>query len=179
MTVLQRRGSVSGFTLIEILIVLALVAIMAGIVAGNASAFIIGGNAEPPARVLKRATLDALYFSGEKKEEIFLSWLEQNATFLVQDRQGMILKSHPVYEEITDDIRSDDELMPKLEFYAVPPLAGVDGGSSDLDSDELLLSAIRFHAGCSTPFLTVIEFRGKTEELKFDPFSAYVLKTEE
>ena len=43
---------------------------MAGIVAGNASAFIIGGNAEPPARVLKRATLDALYFSGEKKEEI-------------------------------------------------------------------------------------------------------------
>ena len=80
---------------------------MAGIVAGNASAFIIGGNAEPPARVLKRATLDALYFSGEKKEEIFLSWLEQNATFLVQDRQGMILKSHPVYEEITDGLIHD------------------------------------------------------------------------
>ena len=178
MTVKQRRKS-SGFSLIEILLVLALIAVLAGIVAGNASAFILGGNAEPPDRVLKRAALDALYFSGEKKEEVFLSWLEENATYLIKDRGGKILQKHPVYEKLDEKIKMDDELMPKVSFFAIPPKAGVDGTSSNLSNDNLALSMVRFHAGCSTPFMVEIIYRGEEEKLKFDPFSAYVLKTDE
>ena len=178
MTVKQRRKS-SGFSLIEILLVLALIAVLAGIVAGNASAFILGGNAEPPDRVLKRAALDALYFSGEKKEEVFLSWLEENATYLIKDRGGEILQKHPVYEKLDEKIKMDDELMPKVSFFAIPPKAGVDGSSSNLSNDNLALSMVRFHAGCSTPFMVEIMYRGEEKKLKFDPFSAYVLKTDE
>ena len=42
---------------------LALVGVLMGVVAGNAGAFIGGSNFEPPDRVLKRAALDAVYFS--------------------------------------------------------------------------------------------------------------------
>ena len=43
-----------------------------GVVAGNAGAFISGSNYEPPDRVLKRAALDAVYFSSERKEKATL-----------------------------------------------------------------------------------------------------------
>ena len=175
MTSSKTRRKVSGFTLIEILLVLALVAVMAGIVAGNAGAFILGGNSEPPVRVLKRATLDALYYSSEMKREVLLFWDDQNATFLIKNRDGEVLQSHPVYEEITEEIKSDDDLMPKIVFRAIGPLAGVDGGRTKFDEDELLLTTVNFHAGSSVPFITEVTFRGETEEVEFDPFSAFVL----
>lgn len=159
--------------------VLALVAVLAGIVSGNAGAFILGTNVEPPGRVLKRASLDALYFSGEKKEEVFLSWLDENATFLIKDKSGLILERHSIYEEINDEIRNDNELMPKVTFHAIPPSDGVDGRGSNLSEDELYLSFIRFHSGCSPPFFAEIEFRGVVEKLNFDPFSGYVLQKDD
>ena len=148
----KTRRSASGFSLIEILLVLSLVALLAAVVAGNAGAFITGGNAEPPVRVLKRAALDALYFSSEMKREVLLKWNEVNATFLVTKRDGEILQAHPVYQELDDDIRSNGELMPEVIFTAIGPKAGVDGGSTEYEEDDLLLSSVRFHAGCSTPF---------------------------
>ena len=45
-----------------------------GVVAGNAGAFIAGSNFEPPDRVLKLATLDAVYFSSERKRKTYLSY---------------------------------------------------------------------------------------------------------
>ena len=63
---------VAGFSLIEVLLVLALIGVMAAIVAGNAGAFIQASGYEPPARVLKKAVLDAYYFAGERKEATFL-----------------------------------------------------------------------------------------------------------
>ena len=66
---IKRSGSLrfGGFTLIEVLLVLALVGVLAGLVAGNAGAFITGAKYEPPGRVLKKAILDAIYFSSETK----------------------------------------------------------------------------------------------------------------
>ena len=50
---------------------LALIGVMAGIVAGNAGAFIVGSNFEPPDRVLKRAVLDAVYFAEAQASDLF------------------------------------------------------------------------------------------------------------
>ena len=50
---------------------------------------------------------------------------------------------------------------------------------SEFEDDDLILSSVRFHAGCSTPFMAEIKFRGEVEEVEFDPFSGYVLAMEE
>ena len=76
------------FSLIEVLLVLALVAVLVGIVAGNAGSFIVGANFEPPDLGFEKAVLDAVYHASESKEASYLSFFEDNATFLVQDASG-------------------------------------------------------------------------------------------
>ena len=61
-----------------------IIAVLLGVVAGNAGSFIKGSNFEPPDRVLKKAVLDAVYFASESKRAAYLSYFEENATFLVE-----------------------------------------------------------------------------------------------
>ena len=65
---IQRLGfrHSGGFTLVEVLLVLALVGVITGLVAGNVGAFITGAQFEPPERVLKKAILDAIGWKVEK-----------------------------------------------------------------------------------------------------------------
>lgn len=168
-----------AFSLIEVLLVLALVAVLLGIVAGNAGAFIQGSNFEPPGRVLKKAVLDAVYNASESKRAAFLSYLEENASFVVTDSFGGILAEHRVYKKIDDEIKKNESLLPKVNFYAVGPLAGEDGGNSQYDERDLLLNRVFFHLGSSVPFYAEIDFRDEKQKMEFDPFSGYVLKSKE
>ena len=68
----KRDRALLAFSLLEVLLVLALIGVLMGVVAGNAGAFISGSNYEPPERVLKRAALDAVYFSSERKRKSYL-----------------------------------------------------------------------------------------------------------
>ncbi len=167
-----------AFSLIEVLLVIALVAVLLGIVAGNAGSFIKGSNFEPPDRVLKKAVLDAVYYASESKRAAYLSYFESNATFLVTDSSGKTLAEHRVYKKMNDDFEKEPELIPKVKFYAEGPLAGKDGGSSIYDERDLLLKRVFFHSGCSIPFLAEIQFREEKQVLEFDPFSGYILKEE-
>lgn len=175
----MRKHSATGFTLIEILIVLALVAVLAGIVSGNLAGFIDGARVEPPERVLKRAVLDGIYFSNERKKEVWLSYFEENASFLVTDPFGDILGVHKIYDDFTDEIRSDPENIPKIYFDAIGPSLGVSGENTNFDDEQLRLSFVRFHAGSSTPFTAEIIFREKVGKFRFDPFSGYEINPDE
>lgn len=168
-----------AFSLIEVLLVLALVAVLLGIVAGNAGSFISGSNFEPPDRVLKKAVLDAVYHASESKQAAYLTYFEENASFLVTNASGGILAQHQVYEKIDEDLREEEAFIPKVIFQAIGPLSGEDGDRTDYNDDELELRRIFFHSGSSIPFSAEIEFREETEKLVFDPFSGYVLKDRE
>ena len=120
--------------------------------------------------------MDALYFSSEMKREVLLSYYEENATFLISGRDCQVLQAHPVYEKLDEYIRSDRELMLEIIFSAIGPRAGVDGGPTEFEEDDLMLSSVRFHAGCSTPFMAEIKFRGEVEEVEFDPFPGMYLQ---
>ena len=168
-----------AFSLIEVLLVLALVAVLVGIVAGNAGAFIKGSNFEPPDRVLKKAVLDAVYHASESKRAAYLSYFDENATFLLTNSFGEILSEHRVYKKLDKDFKEDESLLPKVTFLAIGPLAGDDGGNSIYDDQDLALKRVFFHSGCSVPFSVVIDFRDKKQVMDFDPFSGYVLKSRE
>ena len=176
----QRRAkSIQAFSLIEVLLVLALLSVLAGVVAGNLGAFIKGANFEPPQRVLKKAVLDAVYYSSERKRATYLSYFEKNATFLVSDSMGLPLAEHRVYKELSDDIARDSSNIPKISFHAVGPLSGVEGDGTNYDEDELVLPRVVFHAGSSVPFYVNLQFGDNDTEMYFDPFSGYILKKEE
>ena len=155
--------------------VLALVGIITGLVAGNVGAFITGAQFEPPERVLKKAILDALYDSSESKRSTFLSFDKGSCSFRVTNGQGEEINAHTMYEGELDD----DKEVPKVRFKAVGPQSGLDGGVTIYDEDELTLIRVPFHYGCSVPFEVEIEFREKLSVLKFDPFSGFVLKASE
>ena len=75
-------------------------------------------------------------------------------------------------------IKKNEENLPKVSFFGLGPLSGVDGDETEYDVDNLNLRRVHFHAGSSIPFRAQIDFRGKENELFFDPFSGYVLKIE-
>lgn len=161
-----------GFTIFEVLLVLALIGLLAGLVAGSASAFITSGDFEPPSRVLKKSVLDALYFSAERKQASYLYYDDENASFVVMDSTGSNLAKHPVFKNLEN---LDQENRPFVKFFALGPLAGVDGGRTQYNDRSLELIRIPFHFGCSVPFLAQIKFREKDQTHYFDPFSGYPL----
>ena len=155
--------------------VLSLVGVITGLVAGNVGAFITGAQYEPPNRVLKKAILDAIYESSESKRATFISFEVNSSSFQVTDRAGYQINSHPIYKGGLDD----DKEVPKVIFKAIGPQSGSDGGSTIYDEDELILSRIPFHYGSSVPFEVEIDFNEQFSRHRFDPFSGFVLKDKE
>ncbi len=148
---------------------------MAGIVAGNAGAFINASGFEPPVRVLKRAVLDAGYFAGERKEPSFLAYEEGNASFVISDAGGDVLAIHPIFKDLSKVDREDRGEFPEIEFRAIGPLSGAARGRTIYRDNQLRLSRIRFHSGSSVQFEVTIRHRGEDEKFEFDPFSGFVL----
>ena len=161
-----------GFTLVEVLLVLALVGIITGLVAGNVGAFIKGAQFEPPDRVLKKAILDAIYESSESKRATYLSFETKSSSFRVTNRSGTEIYSHSIYKGELDD----GKVVPKVVFKAIGPESGPGGGSTIYDEEELILTRIPFHYGSSVPFEVEIEFKDQLSLHRFDPFSGFVLK---
>jgi prepilin-type N-terminal cleavage/methylation domain-containing protein len=161
-----------GFTLVEVLLVLTLVGVITGLVAGNVGVFITGAQFEPPDRVLKKAILDAIYESSESKRATYLSFETNSSSFRVTDRSGAEINTHSIYKRKLDDGKE----VPKVIFKAIGPECGPDGGSTIYDEDELILTRIPFHYGSSVPFEVEIEFKDQLYLHRFDPFSGFVLK---
>ena len=164
-----------GFTLVEVLLVLALIGVITGIVAGNVGAFITGAQFEPPDRVLKKAILDAIYESSESKRATYLSFETNSSSFRVTDRAGAQINTHFVYMGELDD----EKEVPRVVFKAIGPESGPDGGSTIYDEEELTLARIPFHYGSSIPFEVEIDFNEQFSRHRFDPFSGFVLKDKE
>ena len=106
------------------LLVLALVGVLAGLVAGNAGAFIKGAQFEPPSRVLKKAILDAIYEASESKNPIYVTYDKKTASFVVKkfdwERVSVL---HKIF---TKTIGMRNTSLLKLVFKAIGPGSGPD-----------------------------------------------------
>ena len=150
----SRIRRLCGFTLIEVLLVLALVGVLVGLVAGNVGAFFTGSQYEPPDRVLRKAILmQFTYLQNTSILHIYLTMkIVHPSGFLILQVE---LSSHSVYNfEWKEKYES-----PEVEFEAIGPESGVDGGATLYDDEQLEIQYVPFEYGASVPFLAKIRFR--------------------
>ena len=157
--------------------VLAIIGIMAGLLAGNAGAFLETAKEEPADRILRKAVLDATYLASQTKQITYLRHDDQNGTLVIENEVGSRLALHRITEVSEEEnfTRSDDKF--SLIFEAEVPLSGINGDDGDWQDDEAFLRRVAFHpSGVSTPFIARLRTGlGKNEEkvFRFDPFSGY------
>ena len=78
--------------------VIALIGIMAALLAGNAGAFIETAKEEPPARVLRKAVLDATYLASQTKGITYLRFDDENGTLVIENSGGTQIALHRIVE---------------------------------------------------------------------------------
>ena len=123
--------------LIEVLLVLALVGVLAGLVAGNAGAFIKGAQLATK-QSFKKAILDAIY-EGRNPRIPPMCLTTKTASFVVKNSTGASYVL-PIYK---DDLNEEFE-SPEVVFTAIGPGSGPSGELSSYNDDELILSRIPF-----------------------------------
>jgi len=178
-------GRSSGFTLIEIILVMALVGIVGTLVVLNVPSIIRLQDQPPIHRVMVDAVREARFQAAVTKEVCWLTYDSETGIFHVSldskapsqpvpdDPFGTFgtLKSS-VMEATSDEEKTtippsaiksyqvyfpEDGEVPKVEFFAIPPGMGYDGDSED-DPEDIPLSRVPFDpAGFSVPFMVKVE----------------------
>lgn len=153
-----------GFTLIELIIVIALVALIGGLVTINAGAILRGLGEEPVDRILKKAVREARFQAASIKEPAYLRYDKESGEFLVSTGAGAQLASFDVTPE-------DEEVKPEVEFEQILPSEGLDSPRMETVS----IQKVVFRADrSSTPFQATIQEGTSSFTLRYDPFSAIV-----
>ena len=160
--VVNRLG---GFTLVEILLVIALIGVMGGLVVGGLGGFFQAGKIHPPERRLQEAVLKSRALAERESIPVFLSYDRQaGGRFIVEGSSRLEL----LLDERNQTIA---EQGPEISFSAI-----VENSPYNYTAEQLCLLKVKFMAGCSPAFLVRLETEESNQEITFDPFSAYALK---
>ena len=158
-----------GFTLIEILLVIALIAVAVSVVLINFTAFADREDSNSPEEVLTDAIRKAR----------FIAAADRIPTTLRYDGESGTLRIDPSGEQL--EINSDfgPEGRGEIRFFLVPSAQGL-GPFPDPQRSTLGTPAVTFAPDrSSSPFLAEIDSgRGSPVRLRYDPFSS-VIRTEE
>lgn len=149
-----------GFTLLEVLLVLALLALVSTLVIANFDAIFRGFQGEPIEDTVQKAVVEARYLAAYQKEAVFLEYNPGNATLQITNAFG------DLFEEIPTKI---DPATLEITFFPIRP----QNGSTALTPDTLTpISRIAFHPDSSSqPAAIQIEQDGEISTLIFDSFS--------
>ena len=154
-----------GFTLIELIVVIALIALVGGLVVVNARGFLGGLGEEPVDRILQKAVREARFQAASLKEPVYLYYLREEAILSVETENGSRLADFQLTEAPPESFQ--------LDFSQVLPVPGL--SSSDY-TESVPISRVVFRPDrSSTPFVVSIRLPGMTFTQRFDPFSSIVL----
>jgi prepilin-type N-terminal cleavage/methylation domain-containing protein len=155
-----------GFTLIELIIVIALIALVGGLVVINAEAIFRGLGEEPVDRILRKAVREARFQAAYLKEPVQLSFEEEDAVFLVTGAGGQSLARFETgLEDTTNDLY--------VEFEQILPEEGLNRNNSPETAE---IDVVTFRPDrSSTPFQAIIDEDRWSYTLRFDPFSDIVI----
>ena len=153
-----------GFTLIELILVIALIALVGGLMVINAQAILRGLGEEPVDRILQKAVREARYQAASMKEPAFLFYDEERGQLQVFSETGRQLASFSV---------TGGEDFPEIEFEQILPGWGTDGSGRD-ETAEIEQVVFRPDRS-STPFQVTVSEGMQSFTLRYDPFSAIVI----
>ncbi|MGJ3241920.1 MAG: pilus assembly FimT family protein [Opitutales bacterium] len=155
-----------AFTLIEILLVIALIALGATLVVVNFDAF--GDDlGDPPLRVFRQVLTEARTRAAAEKRVIWIRFSEEDATLRIEDRTGRLLNRHPLKT-------GPDAPTVAFRFLSPPVARGTDPVGWPADRETLFpLARVACHPERWIAPFTLVLTEGETETyIPFDPFSA-------
>ena len=154
-----------GFTLIELILVIALIALVGGLMVVNARAILGGLGEEPVEQVLQDAVREARFQAASLKQPVLLSYNEENGTFDVRSDTGA---------ELAAFAATGSGTFPGVEFEQILPAEGIAASSRE---ETVVIARVVFRPDrSSTPFQATIEEGTNAFTLRYDPFSAIVIK---
>lgn len=154
-----------GFSLIELIIVIALVALVGSLVVINAQAILRGLGEEPVDRILQKAVREARFQAAYLKEPVRLRFDEESRAFEILNAAGSRLQTFPtgLPENTTVEIL----------FEQILPEEGL-SGTRRLETAEI--PAVTFRPDrSSTPFQVTLDFGAHDFTQRYDPFSDIVI----
>ncbi|MEX0323398.1 MAG: prepilin-type N-terminal cleavage/methylation domain-containing protein [Puniceicoccaceae bacterium] len=155
-----------GFTLIEIIIVIALIALVGALVAVNAESILRGLGGEPTERRLQVIIREARFQAASLKEPVNLRYDEESGILGAYSADGSLLASEALPK------LSNDEF-PEIEFEQILPAEGLD--SFRMDTAPVQQVVFRPDRS-STPFQVTVDEGSASYTLRYDPFSAIVVE---
>lgn len=162
------RPANAAFTIIEIVLVVALMAVAAGIVIANFAAFADRGENISARETLISAIRTARFEAASQRQLTSLQYDKENGALILSSGSSFQLS-----EDYGEDGRGD------IRFYLVPPAEGL-APFPDPERTNLETKAVAFSPDrSSSPFVVEIDSgSGTPERLVFDPFSSLVRSSE-
>ena len=154
-----------GFSLIELVVVIALIALVGGLVVINAEAILRGLGEEPVERILQKAVREARYQSASLKESTFLSYDQEAGILKITSETGESRAEFALAPESQKD-------KPGLSFEQILPGQGLEFSREETyPIEQVVFRPDR----SSTPFQVEIDLGSAAFILRYDPFSAIVI----
>ena len=165
----RSTSSAGGFSLIEILLVIGLIALAAGMIISNVISIAERGDEIPTDQILKTAIRSARFEAARNREITELSYNEETGELAVYRDSG-----DPILFELGENFASNGR--GNILFRLIPPARGMEK-YPDPYEDGIEASRVRFAPDRSSqPFSVQIDYgTGSPEILAFDPFSSLVL----
>lgn len=159
-----------GFSLVEILLVIGLIALAAGMIVTNVIGLAERGNELPADQTLKAAVRTARFEAARNRQVSELRFNREKGQLEV--RTGT---DEPVLFELGEDFGKNGR--GEITFQLVPPARGMERYPDPYEEAGIETARVRFAPDRSSqPFTARIDYgAGTPERLAFDPFSSLVL----
>ena len=155
-----------GFSLIELIIVISLIALVGGLIVVNAEGILRGLGKEPINRIFQTAVREARFQAASIKEPAYLVYNEEQGDLIIFNDSGQRLADFDIKTEGANE-------NPEIIFEQILPAMGLDSFSTE---ETIEIKQVVFRPDrSSTPFQVTIRDDKEDFTLKYDPFSAIVI----